>query len=309
VDLSLYTDSVPGLGYSQALDLAVEVGAHALEVSAGGMSSAPHLDLDLLLADRAARAAWTTEQRTRGLRLAAINCSAWLLHPVRGEASRSTVERAMQLAGVLGVDTIVTMSGLPGDGPGATTTTWSWSTWPADAVALRERQWEQAISLWEGLVSRSRREGVRRIALELHPWQLVFNVPTLGRLRDVVGPEVGANVDPSHLYWQGMDPAAVVAALGDAVHHVHLKDTATQVPQLALNGVLDHTLEPRHRAWVFRAMGEGHDAATWRGFLDALRRARYRGVLSIENEDPYVDAADGVRIAARYARARLAELS
>ena len=302
MDIGLYTDSVPDLSYGAALDLAVDIGATAVEIATGGMSVAPHLDLDLLLRDRAARERWVIELQHRGLRLAALNCSAWLLHPVRGDRSRSVVERTMQLAGLLGIRKIVTMSGLPGDGDGATTTNWSWSTWPTDAVELRERQWDAALELWDGLVDVARHEGVTRIALELHPWQLVFNVPTLQRLRAAIGPEIGANLDPSHLFWQQMDPAAVITDLGGAVHHVHLKDTVLNPARVALNGVLDHTSDPSQRAWTFRAVGLGHDAATWSGILDELRRVAYDDVLSIENEDPFLMPVEGVRTAASFVR-------
>lgn len=305
MDIGLYTDSVPGLSYEAALDLAVGIGASAVEIAAGGMSAAPHLSLEALLHDRGARDRWVAAMGDRGLRLAALNCSAWLLHPVRGHASRTVVEQTMQLAGLLGVRKIVTMSGLPGDGPGSTTPNWVWSTWPIDAVALRERQWDEAVGLWEGLVNTARLEGVTQIALELHPWQLVFNVPTLRRLRAAVGSEIGANLDPSHLFWQQMDPAAVIRELKGSVYHVHIKDTAIDPANAALKGVLDHTSEPSDRAWTFRAAGLGHDRTTWLGILDALRTVGYDDVLSIENEDPFLGPVEGVESAAAYLREAL----
>jgi sugar phosphate isomerase/epimerase len=307
LELGLFTDSVHELAYEDALDIAVAIGASCIEIAAGGMSHAPHLDRRLLLRDASARARWSTAQADRGLRLAALNCSAWLLHPTRGHESRGIVEEAMQLAGLLGVDKIVSMSGLPGDGPSATTYTWSWSTWPEDAVDLRERQWDHALELWRGLIERARTEGIRRIALELHPWQLVYNVPTLRRLRDAIGPEIGANVDPSHLFWQQMDAVRVIDELGEAVMHVHLKDTRLQPEQLALNGVLDHTANPRERAWTFTALGRGHGPDVWRSIFDALERVGYDDILSIENEDPELPSIEGVRSAAEFAIALLVE--
>lgn len=300
MELGICTDSLRDLAFEPALDAAVSFGVTAVEVAAGGMSSAPHLDLDRMLADVDARRRWTAELDRRGLRLAALNCSAWLLHPVRGEASRTVVERAMQLAGVLGVRKIVTMSGLPGDGPAGSMPNWLWSTWPTDAVELRERQWEMAIELWHGLVSRARLEGVEQIALELHPFQLVYNVPTLRRLRATTGPEIGANLDPSHLFWQGMDPVAVVSDLGEAIYHVHMKDTEIRPQQVALNGVLDHSADPEDRAWNFRAVGLGHGVETWRALIDALDRVGYDDVLSVENDDPFLPAADAIRSATEF---------
>ena len=121
-------------------------------------------------------------------------------------------------------------------------------------------------------------------------------------MREAVGPVIGANLDPSHLFWQGMDPLAVVAALGPAIQHVHLKDTELQADRVALAGVLDTTSfdDPRERAWVFRTVGRAHDRAWWASFIDALRAVGYDGALSIENEDPYQSAVDGVREAAAF---------
>ena len=146
--------------------------------------------------------------------------------------------------------------------------------------------------------------GVRRIAFELHPLYLVYNVPTLARIRDAIGPVIGANVDPSHMFWQQMDPLAVIRALGPAVHHVHLKDTELVPDQVALAGVLDqHPFEdPAGRAWGFRTVGRGHGAGFWTGFLEALREVGYDDVVSIENEDEWQPAEEGVREAAGFMR-------
>jgi sugar phosphate isomerase/epimerase len=133
--------------------------------------------------------------------------------------------------------------------------------------------------------------------LELLPLQLVYNVPTLLRLREQLGPVIGANVDPSHMFWQQMDPLKVVAALGSAVHHVHLKDTELYADELALNGVLDYRSwdDPANRSWVFRAIGRGHPASFWDVFVAALHAAGYDDALSIENEDVRLPGESGVQ--------------
>jgi sugar phosphate isomerase/epimerase len=222
MDLCLYTDSVADLPFEAALDLAVEVGCRSIEIAGGGQSRAPHLRLDELLGDRARRRAFADAFSSRGLTIAALNCSAWPLHPVHGAEQERIVRDTIRLAGELGVETVVSMSGTPGDGAGATTVNWVFYPWPDDAVRLLERQWAIAISFWEEMARHATSSGVRHIAFELHPLHLVFNVPTLVRMREAVGPVIGANLDPSHLFWQGMDPLAVVAALGPAIHHVHL---------------------------------------------------------------------------------------
>ncbi|HKB27996.1 MAG TPA: sugar phosphate isomerase/epimerase, partial [Candidatus Limnocylindrales bacterium] len=223
-------------------------------------------------------------------------------HPVDGPAHEAIILDTIRLAGELGVETVVSMSGTPGDGAGASTVDWVFYPWPADAVSLQARQWEVAIPFWQEMAAHATANGVNHIAFELHPLHLVFNVPTLLRMREAVGPVIGANMDPSHLFWQQMDPLAAIAALGPAVQHVHLKDTGLQVDHLALAGVLDTTPfeDARDRAWVFRTVGRVHDQAWWSSFIAALRAAGYDGPLSIENEDPYQSPVEGVEEAAAF---------
>ena len=302
MDLCLYTDSVKDLSFEGVLDLAAAIGCTSIEIAGGGQSSAPHLRLDELLGDRGKRLAFAGAFASRGLRIAALNCSAWPLHPVEGPRQEAIIRDTIRLAGELGVDTVVSMSGTPGDGPGATTVDWVFYPWPEGAMALLARQWDVAIPFWQEMTAHAEANGVRRIAFELHPLHLVFNVPTLRRMRDAVGPIIGANLDPSHLFWQQMDPLAVIRALGPAIHHVHLKDTGIQPEQVALAGVLDTTPfeDARERAWVFRTVGRVHDRAWWSSFIATLRSVGYDGPLSIENEDPYQPAVEGVTEAAAF---------
>ena len=151
LELGMYTDSVKELTFEAALDLAARVGATGIEIATGGQSSAPHLVIDELLADSARRTAFADAFASRGLRIAALNCSAWPLHPVHGERHVELIRSTVRLAGELGVRKFVTMSGNPGDGPGSTAVNFTWYPWPADAVALLERQWAAAIELWQDL--------------------------------------------------------------------------------------------------------------------------------------------------------------
>ncbi len=307
MDLCLYTDSVDQLSFEEALDLAVETGCAAIEIAAGGQSSAPHMRIDELLDDAGKRRAFADAFSTRGLRIGALNCSAWPLHPVKGAAHAELIRKVIRLAAELGVDKIVTMSGNPGDGPGSTTINWVWYPWPADAMALLERQWAEAIPFWQEMGRFAGEHGVTRIAFELHPLHLAYNVPTLLRMRDAVGPVIGANVDPSHMFWQQMDPIAVIRALGPAVHHVHLKDTQIVPEQVAIAGVLDQRPfeNAAERAWIFRTVGRSHDASFWAPFVGELRAVGYDDVLSIENEDILQPPAEGVAEAAAFMAAIL----
>ncbi len=297
--LCVNTDTFGDLPFEQALDAVAELGIEAVEIAAGGHSSAPHMRIGELLEDGDLRACFSRAIESRGLRLNAINCSADPLHPVHGEQHRQLIRDSIRLAAELGVEKIVTMSGCPGDGPDARALNWIWFPWPEDMQAIRAEQWETALEVWGELAEVATSNGVERIALELLPLQLVYNVPTLLRLREALGPVIGANIDPSHMFWQQMDPLKVVAALGPAVHHVHLKDTELYPDELALNGVLDYRTwdDPAHRSWVFRAIGRGHPASFWDGFVGALAEAGYDDALCIENEDVQLPGESGVRAA------------
>jgi sugar phosphate isomerase/epimerase len=308
VELCLYTDSVERLSLEAALDLAVATGCAGIELAAGGQSSAPHMRIGELLENPENRARFAGLFAERGLRIAALNCSAWPLHPTKGAADAELIRATIRLAALLGVRKIVTMSGNPGDGAGSSTINWIWYPWPQDAVELLERQWAEGIPFWREMAAYAADHGVERIALELHPLHLVYNVPTLIRMRAEVGSIIGANVDPSHMFWQRMDPVAVVQTLGEAVHHVHLKDTEILDDQVALAGVLDQRVfsDPTKRAWVFRTIGRAHGRSFWGAFVAALREAGYQDVLSIENEDVQQPAAEGVAEAASFIRPLLA---
>lgn len=304
MELGLYTDSLPDHTLEEALDVAARVGATAIEIATGGQSRAPHLRIDELLGDADRRAAFQDAFASRGLRIAALNCSAWPLHPAVGERHVALIRSTIRLASELGVTTLVTMSGSPGDGPGDSAVNFVWYPWPPESMALLGRQWDAAVALWQDLAAEARAAGIEALAFELHPLHLVYNVPTFERLRDAVGPMIGVNLDPSHLFWQGMDPLAVIRALGPALKHVHLKDTEIVADQVALAGVLDQRPfdDPHRRAWVFRAAGSIHDGRWWTAFVEALRAVGYDGVLAIENEDASLPAEAAVEEAARVMR-------
>ena len=301
MNLCLYTDSLPDVTLDEALDFAVSIGAGAIEIAVGGQSSAPHLRIHELLGNASSLRLFARKLSSRGLTLSALNCSAWPMHPEVGTEHVELMFDAIRLASELQVDKIVTMSGCPGDTPNGRTINWITLPWPPSACEVRDAQWEQAFSLWEKIGSFAESRGVARVALELIPLQLVYNVPTLLRLRSHVGPVIGANVDPSHLFWQQMDPAKVVRALGSAVHHVHLKDVEYHNAELALAGVLDSRLfSGGASAWSFTTIGRGHGPDFWQDFVTSLRDVGYDDVLSIENEDTQQPASSAVSEAAEF---------
>ncbi|HEY3522567.1 MAG TPA: sugar phosphate isomerase/epimerase [Candidatus Limnocylindrales bacterium] len=304
MELCLFTDSAPRLSFDEALDLAVRIGATTIEIAGGGQSSAPHLRLDELLESESSRRTFQDAFDRRGLRIAALNCSAWPLHPVIGEAQREIIRKTIRLAELLGVSKIVTMSGTTGDGAAATTINWTWYPGPEDQEGLLARQWDETIATWRELGRFALDHGVTRVCFELHPLNTVYNVPTFRRIQEAVGDPLAVNLDPSHFFWQGIDPLASIRALGSAVGHAHLKDTEIDAAATALAGVLDdRPFAPgAERSWQFRTVGAVHDADWWRSFVSTLQEVGYDDVVSIENEDLTLDEVAGVERSAEFFR-------
>jgi sugar phosphate isomerase/epimerase len=296
--IGLVTDGLPDLPFDVLLSTAAELGISTMEFGCGNWSSAPHLDLDGLLSSKHARDGFIGRVAEHGLEISALNCSGNPLHPgAYGKAHRAVTSKTIRLAGLLGVRRVVMMSGCPG-GPGDANANWVTTAWPPEAARVLEWQWtEQLIPYWTGLVSEARQAGVEQLCLELHGQQNVYNVGTLFRLRDAVGPVVGANLDPSHLVWMGADPLIAVGALGAAIYHVHAKDTRINPAVAQIQSLIDTTPNDliEQRAWSYVTLGDGHDFVWWQAFCSRLRESGYDDVLSIEHEDLALTPIDGVR--------------
>ena len=221
--LSICTDVMGDLAFTEMLDKCVKLGVEGVEMTGGGWSRGPHFRADALLADKALLKSKLKEIKARGLEIAALNCSANPLDPGEmGKRHRKEMEDTICLAGEIGVKKIVTMSGLPEAAPGDMVPNWLVYTksWP-DEMPERDRyQWEdRAFPLWRSLVKLADEVGVEKFALENFSAMLVWNPETLFRLRNEVGQKVGMNLDPSHLMWMGADPVVGARVLGDAIHH------------------------------------------------------------------------------------------
>ena len=115
-------------------------------------------------------------------------------------------------------------------------------------------------------------------------------------MKTKTGPEIGANFDPSHLIWQGMDPVACIRKLGDAIFHFHAKDTKIDKYNTAVNGVLDNKPygDEINRSWVFRTIGYGNDNSYWKEIISNLRMVGYDYAISIEHEDSLMSQNEGL---------------
>ena len=296
--IGMVSDSLAHLPFEAMLDAAHEQGVEGIEVNAGNWSSAPHLDLERLLEDASARRAFLAAFEARGLSLIALNANGNQLHPTEGERQSAVLQGTIRLAGLLGIDKVCLMSGLPAGGPHDRTPNWIVSSWPPETGWILAWQWEEKLlPYWRTLVELAADNGVRHLCVELHGNQLVYNVPSLLRLRQAVGPVVGANLDPSHLMWMGANPIAAIDALGDAIFHVHAKDTFLNKPRQATTSLLENgpLTDVPARSWSYITLGYGHGASWWRDFCYRLRMAGYDGWLAIEHEDVMLSRLEGVR--------------
>ena len=283
----------------EALDAARGLGCAAVEIESTAASG--HCRPAELLRDPDACERFAHLVAERGLDISALSCHGNPLHPdaqVAAAADRDYRD-TVRLAAELGVETVITFSGCPGESEHSRRPSWVTCSWPPDYPETLAWQWdERVLPYWAEAGPFAARHGVR-VAIEPHPGFVVYNTATMLRLREAAGDAVGVNLDPSHLFWQGMDPLACAAALAGAVFHVHAKDTAFLAETLALNGVLDPvpSSRPGERSWLFRSVGEGHPAAWWRQLVAALLAAGYDGALSIEHEDPLLSREDGLAVA------------
>jgi sugar phosphate isomerase/epimerase len=280
-----------------------------IEVGAGGYAPHPHCDVAGLLASAAARGAWLDQIHRHGLRLDALNAWGNPLHPDPDTARQhdEDLRNAIRLAVLLGVDRIVAMAGCPAAAPGDHVPHFGAGGWLPYLENVYERQWEQQIEpYWAGLAEFARAQNPDLlVCLEIHPGTSAFNVETFERLA-ALGPSIAANLDPSHFFWMGMDGHKVAAHLGPLVGHAHGKDTVFHADSLALNGLLDRRWPnpAEQMPWTFAVPGRGHDLAWWTGLVRAMAGSSTR-VISIEHEDPFVPAEEGVPEAARLLRAAI----
>jgi sugar phosphate isomerase/epimerase len=290
-----------------ALDYLASLGVQAVELGAGGYARSPHCPLESLLKSPQRRRDLRQALAQRGLTLSALNAAGNPIHPRRTDAKRfdQDYRKTVQLAAELEVDTVITFSGCPGGAPGDTSPNWVTCPWPPDYARILDYQWNRVVlPYWTRTAHWTRQHGIRHIALEMHPGFVVYNPETLLRLRAAAGPAIGANFDPSHLFWQGIDPCNALRALQGAVWHCHAKDTAIHPWNSTTHGTLDtkHYQDELHRAWIFRTVGYGHPRSFWCDFVSTLRLIGYDGVLSMEHEDSLMTPREGLEKGIRFLR-------
>lgn len=281
------------------------LGVHTVEMGAGGYPGKAHCNPEELLADTAKFNAFVDTFKKFDVEICALAAHGNPVHPDEATAAAydKDFRNAVLLAEKLGIDTVVGFSGCPGDSEGSKYPNWVTCPWPEDFLKIRDWQWsEKLIPYWKKTAAFAEAHGVTHIAFEMHPGFCVYNPETCLKLRNEVSPVLGANLDPSHLIWQGIDPVAAARYLKGAIYHVHAKDTKIDKYNTAANGVLDtkHYSDELNRAWVFRTVGYGNGESYWRDLVSNLRLCGYDRVLSIEHEDSVMTIDEGLRKAVEF---------
>lgn len=296
--LGVMTVLLGQLSLDETLKYLKSLGVQQVEIGCGGSPGTAHCDARKFMANPGLIDEFMATVQKYGLDVAALSVHGNAVHPNKAvaEGDNEQFEAAVELAHKIGVKTVVTFSGCPGDCEEAKHPNWVVATWPTEHQEVKEWQWkEKLIPYWKKAAKFAEDRGVR-VALELHPGFCVYNTSTMLRLREAVGPNVGANFDPSHMFWQGIDPVLAIRALKGAIYHFHAKDTAIDPYNTALNGVLDTPSfsDIPARPWVFRTVGYGHGEDTWRAIFSELRKTGYDGIISIEHEDGLMSTREGL---------------
>lgn len=299
--IGVFNPAFTGIGLDAMLDKYVSLGAEAAEVGAAGYASSEQCPLAELVADKAKARAWKKKFDDHNIPILAVSGHGNVIHPDPAIAAGfdKGFRNTILLAEMLEVPTVVGFSGCPGGSPTDKFPAWIVYKWPPEYEVALEWQWkERIIPYWKDLAKFALDHGVKRIALEMHPNFSVYNPRTLMRLREAVGPVIGANCDLSHLFWQGCNPVEAIRYLAKngALYHAHMKDTAFFQHNVDRFGVLNFTLTPSdlEASEFFRSVGYGHSVSTWKDVIATYMEVGFDGMLSVENEDPLLSGEVGV---------------
>lgn len=292
--------------FEEMLDYVAESGLDTVEIGTGGCPGNAHCNPDELLASDEKLQAFKKSIEQRGLSISALSCHDNPIHPNKAaaQAAHEIFQKTVLLAEKLGVETVITFSGCPGESEQSQHSVWVTCPWPTEHSEVLKWQWEQKVIPYWREQSKFLREHNVRVAIEPHPGFVVYNTETMLQLREACGDNIGVNFDPSHLFWQGMDPIKGIRdlAAAGAIFHVHAKDTAIDVYNTATNGVLDNKpySDEKARSWIFRTVGYGHGEETWRNIISALKVNGYDGAISIEHEDSLMSIEEGFQKAVAF---------
>lgn len=298
--LGVFTPLFNNLSFEEMIDAVAKQGLQTVEIGTGGSPGNAHLDIDKLLNSSEARQEYLAKLADKGLSISALSCHHNPISPVKETAQEADelLRKTIKLASLMNVSVVNGFSGVSGGNPSDTQVNWPVLPWPTAYDDNYNYQWEQKlIPYWQEINTIAEAAGVK-IGIELHGGFLCHTPYTMLKLREATGKAIGCNLDPSHLWWQGIDPVAAVKILGKegAIHHFHAKDTYLDQDNINMYGLTD--MQPYNnvqtRAWTFRTVGCGHDWKVWSDIISALRLYGYDYVLSIEHEDPIMSIDEGL---------------
>lgn len=297
--IGVFTVLFGGKTFEEMLDHVKNAGLDAVEIGTGGNPGNEFCDLDSLLESEGQRKEYLDKVHSRGLTISAFSCHDNPVSPDREHAKQAheTFVKTVKLASLMDVPVVNTFSGTPGSDEDAKYPNWPVTPWPNAYSDILEWQWEEKlIPYWKKAGKIAEDYGVK-VGIELHAGFLVHTPHTMLKLREATSAAIGANLDPSHLWWQGIDPIAAIKILGkaNAIYHFHAKDTYIDQDNVNMYGLTD--MQPYSnvptRAWTFRSVGYGHDNQVWSDIISALRIYGYDYVVSIEHEDPIMSVEEG----------------
>ncbi|MCL1855959.1 MAG: sugar phosphate isomerase/epimerase [Clostridia bacterium] len=289
------------------LDYLQNVGFEAVELYTGALAPPVHCDPAILLNSDTELSKFKDSLKRHQMTLSMLNTSGNPVSPDPDLAKRHhrAFENTVRLAEKTGVAGVIVFSGCPGGSPVDRTPNWITCPWPEEYLTALEYQWNDVlIPYWRKAAQFAADHGVTRLAFEMHPGFCVYNPESLLKLRSAVGPAVGANFDPSHLFWQGIQADKAILQLNEAVFHFHAKDTRIFADNVASNGVLDpkHYSHLADRSWIFGTVGYGQPEAAWTKIINALAVIGYDYVISIEHEDALMSKKEGLEKAYHFLR-------
>ena len=297
--LGVFTPLFNQLSFEEMIARVAAAGLETVEIGTGGNPGQAHCDTDHLLESATARAEYLAKLADKGLTISAFSCHNNPLSPDPLEAKKSDEElrKTIKLAALMNVPVVNTFSGVSGANATDTAVNWPVLPWPTEYADSYTWQWEERlIPYWREINAVAEAANVK-IGIELHGGFLAHTPYTMLKLREATGPAIGCNLDPSHLWWQGIDPVGAIKILGEAgaIHHFHAKDTYLDQDNINMYGLTD--MQPygnvKTRAWTFRSVGCGHDLQVWSDMMSALRLYGYDYVISIEHEDPLMSIEEG----------------
>jgi sugar phosphate isomerase/epimerase len=282
-----------------ALKIIKKIGCEMVEIGTGNYPGNAHCNPETLLTNSAALDTFKQTIKESGLEISALSCHGNPVHPNKkiAEDHIRIHKKTVELASKLGIDTVIGFSGCPGANEIATVPAWNIIAWPGDFADSLKWQWDSVlIPFWQKEAKFAADHNVK-IAFEMHPGFCVYNTETMLKIRNATNKNIGCNFDPSHLFWQNMDPLKIVRTLKDCIFHVHAKDCRIDPDNTALNGCNDAKPygDELNRSWIFRTVGYGHDITWWKSFVSELRLIKYDKVLSIEHEDSLMAMGEGLQ--------------